>query len=512
MTVLRHAFAALLLSTAALQAEVPDLVLAIGGEPDTGFDPLLGWGAYGNPLFQSTLLKRDANLATAPDLATTWSLSEDRKVWTITLRGDARFADGSPVTAADVAFTFNTAKGAAGAVDLAVMVRAEAISSDTVQIGLDRPWITFAEAFYTLGIVPAAAYGPDYGRNPLGSGPFRMVSWAEGEQLIVAPNPYYYGAPSPFGQITFLFTGEDAGLAAAQAGVAHMVSVPAQLADAVPAHFHAVPVQTVDNRGLSLPFQPPHEVDGRNIGNAVTADPAIRRAINMGIDRDLLVEVALNGHGTPAFGPADGLPWAGAGDTIAYDLQGALNVLDAAGWQPGADGVRRKGALIAAFPINYPAGDATRQALAEIAAELLRPLGIAATPVGGSWDAIQRVMHAEPVVFGFGSHSPYQLYSLFAARLGGVDYMNPSYYANPAVDALFEQAQAAESLEASFPLWAAAAEHYGVAGDQAWAWLVNLDHVYLVSDCLDLGPTQIEPHGHGWPITASIANWQWTCN
>ncbi|WP_201742086.1 periplasmic substrate-binding domain-containing protein [Mangrovicoccus ximenensis] len=165
----------------------------------------------------------------------------------------------------------------------------------------------------------------------------------------------------------------------------------------------------------------------------------------------------------------------------------------------------------AAFPINYPAADATRQALAETAAELLRPLGIEATPVGGSWDAIRRVMHSEPAVFGFGSHSPYQLYGIYASELAGQGYSNPSFYANPEVDALFAEAQAAESLEASFPFWSAAAEHYGLHGDNAWTWLVNLDHVYFADACLDLGRTQIEPHGHGWPVTATIADWRWTC-
>lgn len=511
MKTLRRSFALLLLAAGIAQADVPKLVLAIGGEPETGFDPLLGWGGYGNPLFQSTLLKRDVNLATQADLATDWQLSEDRRVWTITLRDGVSFSDGTPLTAHDVAFTFAKARESAGAVDLQVMSAVEAVDDRTVRITLDRPWITFVEAFFTLGIVPARSYGPDYGRKPIGSGPFKLVSWAEGEQLIVAPNEHYYGTPSPFGQITFLFTGEDAGLAAAQAGAVQMVSVPAQMADAVPAGFRAVPVKTVDNRGLSLPFQPPHEVGGRAIGNAVTADPAIRQAINLGLDRDLVVDVALHGHGTPAYGPADGLPWSGRDDTVAYDLEAAQTVLDQAGWAAGSDGIRAKDGRRAAFPIHYPASDATRMALAETAAELLRPLGIDATPVGGSWDAIGRVMHSEPVVFGFGSHSPYQLYSLFAGRLGGVEYANPSHYANHKVDALFEQAQGAESLEASFPFWSEAAATYGLKGDNAWAWLVNLDHVYFVSDCLDLGQTQIEPHGHGWPITTTIADWRWTC-
>lgn len=511
MTRVRHALALLLVSAGMAQADLPQLVLAIGGEPETGFDPLLGWGGYGNPLFQSTLLKRGADLATEADLATGWRLSDDRLVWTITLREDARFSDGTRVTARDVAFTFTRAKASAGAIDLQVMAGARALDDRTVEITLQKPWITFAEAFYTLGIVPEASYGADYGRNPVGSGPFRLLSWTEGEQLIVVPNEGYYGRPSAFGQITFLFTGADAGLAAANAGVAQMVSVPALLADAVPANFHPVPVRTVDNRGLSLPFTPPVMVGGQRIGNAVTSDPAIRRAINLGIDRDLLVEVALNGHGTAAYGPADGLPWAGADDRVNFDPVAAKTLLDQAGWTPGADGIRVRDGIRAAFAIHYPASDATRQALAETAATLLRPLGIEARPQGGSWEAIARVMHSEPVVFGFGSHSPYQLYSLYAARMGGVDWANPGFYANPRVDALFDQAQAAPGLEASFPLWAEAARDYGGQGDYAWAWLVNLDHVYLVSDCLDLGQTQIEPHGHGWPITATIANWRWTC-
>ena len=511
MTPIRAAAAALLLGCAPVQA-APDLVLALGGEPDTGFDPVLGWGSYGTPLFQSTLLRRDADLATVPDLATGWDLSQDRLTWTITLRPDLRFSDGTPLTAHDVAFTYEQAKRAPGAHDLSVMVQARALDDHHLQITLSRPWITFAETFYTLGIVPAASYGPDYGRAPVGSGPYRMVSWTEGEQLIVERNPAYHGTPGAFDRLTFLFTGADAGLAAARAGAVHLVSVPAQLADARPEGFRAVTARTVDNRGLSLPFPPPRDEAGRRVGHAVTSDPAVRRAINLGLDRDLVVDVALNGHGTPAFGPADGLPWAGPKDRITPDPAAARQLLEQAGWIPAADGIRAKDGQRAAFPVHYPASDPTRQALAETVAELLRPLGIEATPKGGSWDSIERVMHAEPVIFGFGSHSPFQLYSLYAAGLGGVGYMNPGFYANPQVEQLFAEAQAAPSLEASFPIWAEAAAQYGLAGDNAWAWLVNLDHVYFANPCLDLGQTQIEPHGHGWPVTATLAQWRWTCD
>jgi len=507
-----------LMCSTALAAPPTELVLAIGGEPEGGYDPLLGWGRYGHPLFQSTLLTRDAALVTQPDLATKWSLSEDRLVWTIKLRTDAKFSDGTPLTAKDVAFTFTEGAKAGGTLDLTVLQSATAIDDATIEIRLKQPWITFTENFYALGIVPATSYGPGYARNPIGSGPYRLVSWTEGEQLIVEANPEYYGATSPFKRLTFLFTGEDTSLAAAQAGQVDMVAVPAALADMPPAGFKQVVVKSVDNRGITFPMPPDtgtSNAAGEKLGNAVTSDLTIRRAINLGVDRQLLVDVALLGHGTPASGPADGLPWSNPDSGVSYDIDAAKALLDAAGWVPGADGVRVKDGVRAAFPINYPASDSTRQALSATLAEQLKPLGIAATATGRSWEDIDRVMHSEPVMFGWGSHTPLEVYSLYETSLGGVDYYNAGYFSDAAVDAHFAAAQGAASLEASYADWQAAewdgTTGFGPKGEAGWAWLVNLDHVYYVDECLDLGPTQIEPHGHGWPITALIQGWTWTC-
>ena len=160
-------------------------LLAIGGEPEQGFDPLLGWGQYGNPLFQSTLLSRGKDLAPQPELATEWRLSEDRLTWTLTLREDARFADGTPLTAEDVAYTFNAAARAGGRADLSALAEATALDKHTVSLRLKAPRITFIDQLLTLGIVPRAerdnGYSDQYGRHPLGSGPYQLVEWQEGE-------------------------------------------------------------------------------------------------------------------------------------------------------------------------------------------------------------------------------------------------------------------------------------------------------------------------------------------
>lgn len=506
-----------LTATPLVAAAKTDLVLAIGGEPEQGYDPILGWGQYGHPLFQSTLLQRNADLDVVAGLATDWSLSDDRLIWTLTIREDARFSNGAVLTASDVAFTFNKAKDAGGVLDLDVLVGATAVDAHTVQIELKRPWITFVETLLTLGIVPEASYSDSYGRDPIGSGPFRFVSWVQGEQLIVEKNPYYYGATGDFERLVFMFTDEDASFAAASAGQVDIISVPAPLADRVPEGFAKLVVQSVDNRGISFPVRPVGEFDelGNPIGNAVTSDIAIRRAVNMGLDRETLIDVALFGNGSPAWGPADGLPWSNPEAALSYDPDGARNMLNAAGWVPGPDGVRAKDGVRASFPINYPASDSTRQALAMTAAELLRDIGIEAVATGVTWDTISRVSHAEPVMFGWGSHSPLEVYTLYHSERAGNGHQNVGYFSSEAVDAYFSAAQEAESLEESYQHWRAAEwdgeTGYGPRGEAAWAWLVNLDHIYFVNECLDLGPRQIEPHGHGWPMTAGIENWRWTC-
>jgi peptide/nickel transport system substrate-binding protein len=516
MTAYRKALATIAAFTIAFApigaARAVELVLAIGGEPDEGFDPMLGWGRYGQPLFQSTLLQRNAAQEAEPDLATAWSLSADRRVWTITIRPDARFSDGSKLTATDVAFTFNQAARGEGPLDLSALDRAEVVNETTVTLRLRRPWVTFMENFFSLGIVPAALYTPNYGEEPIGSGPYRLVSWTPGEQLIVEPNPYYYGPEPQFEQLTFLFS------AHAQTDAVNLVSIPPSLAEATPAGFTRVVVETVDHRGIALPVLPyvgGVDEDGERLGNSVTADRAIRQAINLGLDRQALVDGALNGFGKPAFGPADGQPWANPQAHRPYDLAAAQALLDEAGWTVGLDGIRAKNGLRASFPLNFPEDDVTREALATDVAGQLRLLGLEARPVGLSWAAIRRVMHSEPVLFGWGGFSPLEVYSLYGSAWGGVGAFNPGYFSNPQVDDYFSQAQGASSLEASYPFWKRAEwdgeTGYGPRGEAVWAWLVSVDHLYFVDQCLDLGPPRTEPHDDGWPILAGIADWRWTC-
>jgi peptide/nickel transport system substrate-binding protein len=495
-----------------------ELRLAIGGEAEEGFDPTLGWGRYGSPLFQSTLLRRDADLSITHDLATAYDVSDDGLTWTVNIRSDAVFSDGEPVTADDVAYTFETASEQGGLTDVTVLEEAEAVDRDTVELRLSEPRSAFVNRLVSLGIVPEHAHDGDYAQQPVGSGPFELVSWEKGQQLVVERHEDYYGDKPAFERLVFVFTDEDATLAAARSGAVDVAAVPSAMAtgDIDGMRLEAVP--SIDNRGIAFPTVPDEgrtSASGAPIGDDVTADRAIRQAVNQAVDRDQLVAGVLEGFGTPATGPVDGAPWHEPSAAIEdADVPAAIDTLENAGWTQTDDGVREKDGVRAEFTLLYPAGDSLRQGLALSVVDMVEPAGIAIRTEGVSWEEIDQRLHADAVMFGWGSHDPTEMYNLYHSAQAGTELWNPGFYSNPEVDARLDDAMRALDEESANRHWRAAqvdGEDGGFTRDYPWAWLVNLDHTYFVDECLDLGELQTEPHGHGWPLTAGIESWRWTC-
>ncbi len=161
-----------------------------------------------------------------------------------------------------------------------------------------------------------------------------------------------------FKKMTFLFLSEDASFAAAQAGDVDVAAIPAAFSNQKVPGMRLEAVKTVDNRGIVFPFVKSGEFteDGLPIGNDVTADPAIRHAINIAVDRQALVDGVLEGYGTPAYTSVDGFL---GGIQIQLfedaDLDGARKLLEEAGWKDtDGDGILEKGALKAEFSLILP--------------------------------------------------------------------------------------------------------------------------------------------------------------
>ena len=486
--------------------------------PAAGFDPILGWASgehTHDPLFQSTLLVTNDDITIGYDLAKEYAISEDGLTWTFKIRDDVKFTDGHPLTASDVAFTYNSARKQAIEADLSMLDRVEAPDAATVVFHLNKPYSAFAYIAAVVGIVPEHAYDvKTYGSNPIGSGRYVLKQWNKGEQIIMEANPDYYGRPAKIKKVTVVFMSEDASYAAAKAGQVDVAYTAADYTQRPVPGYKVTAFKSVDIRGINLPTIPSgnvhkERVSGRELpaGNDVTANLAVRRAMAYAIDREAIVKNVLYGFGSVAYSDCLGEPWDNPAMKVAYDPAKARAIMEADGWKKGSDGVYAKNGLKAEFDLLYMASNSARTGIAMAVTEMMKEVGIKINPVGSSWDEIAPQTFKTPHVFGAGMHSPSGIISHYYTGRNAADYSNPT------VDGYVDQALAAPSIEASYPLWQKAQWDgtTGVTpdGDSPWVWIAAIEHIYFARDGLNVIDHKIHPHGYGWTIANNVDQWYW---
>lgn len=502
------------------ETDTDSVVIAMdpNSEPQAGFDPAYGWGAgehIHEPLIQSTLTVTNPDLTIGYDLASDCSVSGDGLTWTVTIRDDVHFTDGEALTAEDVAFTYNTVKETSSVNDFTMLDYAEAQDENTVVFHMTRAFSVWPYTMAVVGIIPEHAYdSSSYGSNPIGSGRYILKQWDRGQQVILEANPDYYGDVPQMKQVTILFMEEDAAFLAAQAGEVDIAYTSAAYSDQSAEGYALASYASVDNRGFNLPaVSETTDAEGKTVGNAFTSDVNVRRAINIGVNRQEMIDHVLNGYGSPAYSICDQLPWYNDASEVAYDPAKAAALLDEAGWTPGSDGVREKDGVKAELHLLYSTGDSVRQALAADFAAQMEDLGIACTVEGVGWDTAYDRALADPLIWGWGTQTPMELYNIYHT-ISGTDSAEYSPYSNPAVDQYMDQALACTDLEESYELWQKA-QWDGVTGvtqegDIPWVWLVNIDHLYWVRDGLQVAEQKIHPHGHGWSLVNNVDQWTWS--
>ena len=493
------------------------VVMGPSSEPEAGFDPAYGWGAgehVHEPLIQSTLTVTKADMTIGYDLATDMNVSDDGMTWTVTIRDDVKFTDGERLTAEDVAFTYNTLRDNSSVNDFTMLKEARALDDTTVEFYMNRPYSIWPYTMAITGIVPEHAYGPDYGTNPIGSGRYIMKQWDKGQQVIFEANPDYYEDAPKMKTVTVLFMDEDAAYAAALSGQVDLAYTSAAYSDQTVDGFSLFDCKTVDNRGFNLPVIPAGETDenGVALGNDFTSDVSVRRAINLAINREEMIDHVLNGYGTVAYSVCDQMPWYNPAAETDYDPDMAKAILKEDGWEAGEDGILTKDGVRAEFTLMYPTGDSVRQALAEDTANQLKAFGINVTTEGVGWDTAYDRAQSTPLMWGWGAHTPMELYNIYHTA-PGKKYAEYSPYANAKVDEYMDAALAESDLEKSYELWKDA-QWDGTTGitqdgDLPWIWLVNIDHLYWVKDGLQVAEQKLHPHGHGWSIVNNVDQWTW---
>ena len=497
-----------------------ELVVAVGAEPEAGFDAITGGHGSITKVFFSTLMKRDKELGWENDLATNYKVSDDKLTWTVTIRDDVKFTDGEKLTAEDVAFTYETTKKSSTEVDLTMIKEVKAIDDTTVQFTLTRPMSTFVEKLGVCGIVPKHAYDDNFKDNPIGSGPYKFVQWDKGQQVIAQVNEDYYGEKANIQKLTMVFLDTDAAYAAVKSGDVDMASINGDLAKEEVKGTKILDIPSIETYGVEFPMvkNTGEKTDsGYEIGNDVTSDEAIRKALNTAVDRQSMVDGVLNGYGTVSTTGLEKMPWLNK-DTVLDEseynnMDEAKKILSDGGWKDSDnDGILEKDNTKASFKLLYTSGN-YRQELGLEFQKMAKELGIEITLEERTWDTILEDIHKEAVLFGFGSGDPSELYNLYYSKAANtaVEWDNAGFYSNKKVDENIDKALNCESEDDALKYWQKVQldgdSGASAKGDAPYCWLVNANHVYIVSENFDIGSPVVQPHGGR--IFDNVTQWSW---
>lgn len=491
-----------------------ELVVSVGLEPE-GLDPTTGGHHAVTRVLFSTLLTRDKDMNIKNDLATEYSVSDDKLTWTVEIRDDVKFTDGSPLTAEDVAYTFKTAGESDSVVDLTAVESINVLDKYTVEFKLKEPQSTFVNKLINIGIVPKGLHDDKYAQNPVTSGPYKFVQWDKGQQIIVEANENYYGEKPSIKKLTMLFLDSDAALAALKSDEVDMASIPASFANQKIDGKVLKEVKSIENLGIAFPTvkEGQKTKDGYPVGNDVTSDLAIRQAINYAVDRNELIEGVLSGYGTPSYVGLESMPWYNNQVEIKDgDTNKAKEILEKAGWKDSDnDKIVEKDGKKAEFKLCYITETQHRQEMALAVSEKLKEIGINAIPEARTWDNAVEVMHSQPIILGWGEHDPALIFQLYHSENSGVDWYNTGFYKNEKVDSYIDKAMTSKTEEEALEFWKKAEwdGETGVApaGDAPWAWLTNVNHLFIMNEDLDIGTPKPQPHGGA--ILENITEWKW---
>ena len=491
----------------------------IGGSIfDSSMDPVKGFMSYGYPFVNEALIQANTNSEYVADLATDWEVSEDALTYTFNLREGVTFSDGTPFTAEDVVFTYEEVqKNQANNenVDLTKLKSVEADGDYKVVFTLNECYSPFLDTVAMLQIVPSDSYNSEtFDTAPIGTGAYKVAQYDTNQQIILQVNDSYWGGTPDIEQVNIISMDQDTAYSNAVSGQLDVVMVGSTYINETIDSMTLHKLETMDVRNVSLPTlteQVMKDSQGNeyNVGNNVTSDIAVRKALSIGINRQEIIDNAFNGEGKPAVNFTDNLPWASTDDYEDNQVDEAKKILEDAGWTDAdGDGIREKGDLKCSFDLIAPGNDEDRYKLATALAENAKNLGIEINVRNESWDVAVVEENTTPIVWGWGQFSPTVIYSTYDSEMFlEAQYANVTGYTNADCDAAIEKAFAASNQADANAAWKEAQ----AIGDSEYPYLylVNIEHSYFVKDNLDISEaTQIpHPHGHGSPIICNLKDW-----
>lgn len=425
-----------------------------------------GAWVYGNIIEPLIALNADGSIA--PRLATEWEFIDPTRL-RFQLREGVTFHDGTPFNAEAVKFTWDRAlfsdppglwKGLAGPI-----AAVEVVDEYTVDIVSEVPYgplLLTASMIYTGVVSPAAVekYGEAYGRNPVGTGPFRFVEWQTNDHITLEANEDYWRGRPALDRVVFRVIPEDgARMLSLRAGEVDMVlnPPPSELAS-----FESDPAFVVSMADSVQVFYL-----GFNLDKPPVDDLLVRKAIAHALDIPLIVESVLEGGATVAtsvispgvFGHID----MELDERYPYDVARAQELLEQAGWtDSNGDGIREKNGEPLVLKVLPASGRYLKdREVAEVTQEFLRQVGIQADLEIFEWGTTFSLSQEDPLQYHMVSFAwlttttdaDYTLFSNFHSEELPPESWNKYRYSNPEVDTWLEQARGSIDEEERLELY-----------------------------------------------------------
>ncbi|MCF6466248.1 ABC transporter substrate-binding protein [Clostridium sp. Cult2] len=396
------------------------------------------------------LVKLDASKQIIPDLATEWDVSEDGKAITFHLRDDAHWHDGEPVTSKDVKYTFDTIKENPTyymSSRLQIVDSIDTPDENTVVFNMNQADVSFIAdlGWYGTFILPEHVFnnGQTWEENPasmepIGSGPFKLSEFKQGESITIVANPDYHEGAPKLDKVIFTIIPDDA------TAVQALINGEIDVLETVPAA-NVDELMANENIRMELNEYPSPMRIIFNLNNDLVSDVNVRKAIATALDKEEISQKIFNGVQKPEYNMYPSLiEWASNSEDTSpkFNIEEAIKILEDAGYTKDADGFYVRGLTIDVFDSSgYP--DA-----AKLMAASLEKAGIelkVQVHEFNAWDekvSIQRDFILE-LQGGFMGPDPNALYKRFGTGMGS----NYGEYSNKEFDDILAQAAATGDQE-----------------------------------------------------------------
>ena len=446
------------------------VVIGLLGDPET-LNPLVSTSVESKEiinLIYPRLLEEQADfISFEPQLARAWDFSSDSLALTFSLRDDVVWQDGEPFTAADVRFTWELEIDttiAWASRHLKERIRdVEVIDDYTVTFHFDNRYpYQLMDANdgvilpkHIVERIPRNEFRTsDFGRNPVGAGPFKLARWVPGQYVELERNPLYFDKERPhLDRVVYRIVPDMTTL------VTQLKTGEIDCLEAIPND--ALPAIKTDHPDIEIYRYPSRDYVfvAWNLQDPLFANREIRRALAMAVNIPEMIETLWGGMAEPMDSPMHPILWAHDPSMrpVAFDPDGAREILSRSGWvDTDGDGFVEQDGVRFEFEMTTNQGNQLRADIATMCQEYFRRIGIAAKPRTMEWNTfIQRVIAGEfdSCVLGWGVGTRADLTNLWRSTSRPPGGQNVSRYANSEVDSLIDLARNTVTTRDARPLW-----------------------------------------------------------